>query len=96
MDETLVKTLDGLWIDEPVSHGPLSVFPLWGGTPAEQDLSLLSDALQAGTLRVEELHEGGSVPELRVINGGSSHVLILEGDDFIGEEGVLHAAAFAG
>jgi hypothetical protein len=36
-----------------------------------------------GTLRIEELHEAGSVPELRVVNEGALRVLILEGDELI-------------
>lgn len=84
MKETLLQTLESLEIKEPVSHGPLHLFPLAGGTFTEEDLSLLEDALQEGTLRIEELDEGGSVPELRVVNEGALPVLILEGDELIG------------
>src|ERR687895_2359877 len=60
------------------------MFPLQGDTHAEQEISLLEGALQAGTLHLEEPHEAGSVPELRVVNEGSLRVLILEGDKLIG------------
>jgi hypothetical protein len=86
MDETLAQTLQRLEIREPVSHGLLHVFPLQGDTHAEQDISLLEGALQAGTLHIEELHEAGSIPELRVVNEGCQRVLILEGDKLIGEK----------
>jgi hypothetical protein len=84
MDETLAQALQSLEIREPVSHGLLHMFPLQGDTHAEQDISLLEGALQAGTLHIEEPHEAGSVPELRVVNEGSLRVLILEGDKLIG------------
>jgi hypothetical protein len=84
MDETLAQALQSLEIKEPVSHGLLHMFPLQGDTHAEQDISLLEGALQAGTLHIEEPHEAGSVPELRVVNEGSLRVLILEGDELIG------------
>ncbi len=84
MDETLAQALDSLEIGDPVSHGLLHVFPLQGGTFAERDLSLLEDALHAGTLRVEEMNDAGSVPELRVVNEGTLQVLILEGDELLG------------
>lgn len=84
MDETLDQALQSLEIGEPVSHGLLHIFPLKGDTHPEQDISLLEGALQAGTLHIEELHEAGSVPELRVVNEGSLRVLILEGDELIG------------
>src|SRR5215207_7207234 len=84
MDETLAQALQSLEIRGPVSHGLLHMFPLQGDTQAEQDISLLEGALQAGTLHIEEPHEAGSVPELRVVNEGSLRVLILEGDKLIG------------
>ena len=84
MDETLGQALQRLEIREPVSHGLLHIFPLQGDTHAEQDISLLEGAIQAGTLHIEEMHEAGSVPELRVVNEGSQRVLILEGDKLIG------------
>lgn len=84
MDETLDQALQSLQISEPVSHGLLHIFPLKGDTHPEQDISLLEGALQAGTLHIEEPHEAGSVPELRVVNEGSLRVLILEGDELIG------------
>jgi hypothetical protein len=84
MDETLAQALQSLKISDPVSHGLLHMFPLQGDTHAEQDISLLEGALRAGTLHIEEPHEAGTVPELRVVNEGSLRVLILEGDKLIG------------
>ena len=81
----LSKTLEQVQLERPVSHRPLHLFPLVGGTAsAEESVELFDDALEAGTLRVEEVDEGGSVPELRVINSGAVPVLILEGDELVG------------
>ncbi len=84
MNATLNKTLGQVEVREPVSHGSLHLFALTGGPSEEQDLTLLDDALEEGYFRVEELGESGSVPELRVINGGVMPVLVLEGDELIG------------
>ncbi len=84
MDNILAETIGSLRISPPVSRGPLYLFPLIGDPSAEGGFVLLDDALQSGEVRVEELDEGGSVPELRVINGGTLPVLILEGDELIG------------
>lgn len=85
MNDTLSKTLEQLELGRSVSHSPLHLFPLAGGTTsAEEEFTLLDEALEGGALRVEELDERGSVPELRVINGGTMPVLILEGDELIG------------
>ncbi|MDP9439382.1 MAG: hypothetical protein M3P49_11655, partial [Actinomycetota bacterium] len=85
MNETLSSTLGQVEVKEPVSHGALHLFALIGGPSEEEEgLTLLEDALEGGSLRVEELGESGSVPELRVVNGGPTAVLILEGDELIG------------
>lgn len=85
MDESLTKTLNSLTIEVPISCGRLHVFPLLAGGSAEEEIFLLLDeGIHSGTLRVEELNEGGSVPELRVVNEGSLPVLILEGDELTG------------
>ncbi len=84
VDETLTRALHTMEISRPVSHGLLHIFPLLGGTCEEGDISLLEDALWAGTLRLEEKPESGGVPELRVVNGGTRRVLLLEGDELIG------------
>jgi hypothetical protein len=84
VQEALNNTLEGLEIGAPVSHGPLYLFPLKGEPSKEEDLALLDEALGEGTLRVEELDEEGSVPELRVVNRGTRPVLVLEGDELVG------------
>lgn len=84
MNGTLEKTMELLKVEEPVSYGPLRLFPLTGGPSAEEGIALLDEALDTGALRVEELDEGGSVPELKVTNQGSVPVLVLEGDELIG------------
>jgi hypothetical protein len=84
VDETLTRALHSIEISRPVSHGLLHIFPLLGGTCEEGDISLLEDALWAGTLRLEEMHESGGMPEFRVVNGGGKRVLLLEGDELIG------------
>lgn len=48
------------------------------------DYELLDEAIAAGSARVTELHEGGSVPELRFENLGSRPVLLLDGQELIG------------
>jgi hypothetical protein len=84
VDEILAQALYSMEISEPVSHGLLHIFPLRGETQEEGDFALLEDAFLAGTLRVEELYEGGCAPGLRVVNEGELRVLILEGDELVG------------
>jgi hypothetical protein len=44
----------------------------------------LGEALGAGSIEIREVSEGGSVPELRVINGAGKMVLILDGEELVG------------
>lgn len=84
MNGTLRETLESIEVRKPVSRGPLHLFPLVDGRVEVDGPAPLGEALGGGWLRVEELDEGGSVPELRVVNLGVVDVLILEGDELIG------------
>jgi hypothetical protein len=84
MNDTLHATLVRLKVGVPLSKGSLHLFPLEGGRCSEENVTLLEEALSAGTFRVEELSESGSVPQVSVVNGGAQPVLILEGDELIG------------
>lgn len=76
--------LPAIRIGEPIRHESLTVFPLFT-EPNDQVNYLLSDeAIQAGIVKVEEVSEGGSVPELSVENSGDTRVLFLEGEELVG------------
>ena len=69
---------------DPQSHGALSVLPVMADLPTGQDYLTLGEALAAGTLTITEITEGGSVPELTVINAGDLPVLLLDGEELAG------------
>ena len=71
-------------IGQPVSFGPLTVFPLFceGNRPVEYLLS--DEAMEAGTVTVGEASQEGSVPELSVENKSAQRVLFLEGEQLVG------------
>ena len=52
--------------------------------PGVPDYRTLDDALGRGELEITEISEQGSVPELRVLNRGSSPVLIVDGEELVG------------
>jgi hypothetical protein len=79
-----MTTLPEVRVGDPVRHEALSVFPLFS-TPGEGVEYLLSDeAIGAGSVTVEEISEGGSVPNLLVKNDSDSRVLFLEGEELRG------------
>lgn len=71
-------------VESPQRHRLLTLFPLVD--PAGRSLSyrLLAEALEAGTLRIEEVSEEGSVPELLARNEGHRDVLVLDGQQLVG------------
>jgi hypothetical protein len=75
-----------------MQHRHLTVFPLfwWGGPVrlgeegSQARYRLLSEAIDAEEARVEEVDEGGRVPQLSVHNDGAIPVLIPEGEILMG------------
>ena len=71
----------------PVTHsGHLAVVPLLDreGTASPPFYDTLKDAVGAGVARVTEISEGGSVPELLVVNDGPRPVLLVDGEELVG------------
>jgi len=74
-------------VQGPVTHsGHLSVVALLGadasGSPPFYDT--LKDAIATGAVRVTEISEDGSVPELLVVNRGARPVLLVDGEELVG------------
>ena len=69
-------------------HKSLSVWPLLlheGEDPdARPGYITLTEAMEAGSLRVDEVGEDGSVSQVRVINQGECPVLFLFGEEIRG------------
>jgi hypothetical protein len=62
----------------------LTIFPLLGGSIKKPGYLTLEQALEKGCLTVTEIDEGGSVPELLVVNTGTDPVMLVEGEELIG------------
>lgn len=71
-------------VGDPVRHEALSLFPLFSESPHQVDYHLADSALADGFVLVQEINEGGSVPELLVENTGDVRVLFLEGEELVG------------
>jgi hypothetical protein len=71
-------------IGQPISHGSLSVFPLFCEAYRPVDYVLSDEAIEAGTVTVSEVSQQGSVPDLIVENKGDRRALFLEGEELRG------------
>lgn len=76
--------LHSLKLGEPQTAGRLIVFPLHGPAPEPPDYLALAEALQLKQAEITELNEGGSVPDLVVVNHGDKAVLLLDGEELAG------------
>lgn len=79
-----MSALPEVRVGDPIQHESLSVFPLFANAPGSVDYLLSDEAIQAGSITVEEVSESGSVPNLLVSNQGDSRVLFLEGEELRG------------
>lgn len=82
--EIVRTTLKDLRLGAAITHANLAVVPLWTATGSDRRYATLDEALHAGTARVTEVSEAGSVPELRFVNEGDRPVLLLDGEELRG------------
>ena len=80
LDEILESVVPG----EPVQAGLLTMVPLLGEAKGEVPYLTLDEALEAKQLQVTEVSEGGSVPELLLLNEGDREVFLLDGEELVG------------
>jgi hypothetical protein len=82
--ERAMSTLPSVRVGEAIRHEALAIFPLFSAPDGAVDYLLADEAIRAGSVTVEEVSEGGSVPTLTVTNLGDSRVLFLEGEELRG------------
>lgn len=71
-------------INEPVTFGNLTVFPLIVPDRSQPAYITLDEAVAAGTVTLTETSESGTVPRVRLTNDGDRPVLLLDGEELIG------------
>ena len=85
MDPILKRHIaENLKLGDMAVHNELAVVPLFCPGVGGPDYITLKEALAGGGLTISEVSEGGSVPELKVINAGDRHVLLVDGEELAG------------
>ena len=82
--ENRMTTLADLGIGNPKMVLNLTAVPLSGNPASALDYLLIDEALETKKVIVEEISEGGSVPELRMTNFANRCVLIVDGTELVG------------
>src|SRR5262249_55851383 len=79
-----MPTFPEIRIADPLQYEALTLFPLFTEPHASVEYLLSDEAIAGGAVTVEEVSEGGSVPNLLVNNQTDSLVLFLEGEELRG------------
>jgi hypothetical protein len=84
MEKVIGEFLSSLQFGEMSTHKNLSVLPVFAGRNGGPVYRTLKEALRQGTLAISEVTQGGSVPELKVVNKGDMPLLLLDGEELSG------------
>jgi hypothetical protein len=76
--------VDSVRIAEPTTFQNLTVLPMFSEQSRRNGFSLLDDAIRTDKFVVTEVSDSGTVPELKVVNGLDTDVLIIDGEELIG------------
>jgi ARG and Rhodanese-Phosphatase-superfamily-associated Protein domain len=80
--EIIAKTLGSILAGKPQRHGALTVIPILAPMHTEPEWLTLAEA--GDRVRITEVDEEGSVPELRVANLAELPLLLLDGEQLVG------------
>jgi len=76
--------LEAVTPGEPLTSAGLTMVPLLDGRTGGLGYLTLDEAIGTGSLKVTEVSESGSVPELLVLNDLGKPVLIVDGEELVG------------
>lgn len=83
--EAIIKgRLEGIKFGDIQVHNHVAVIPMISTNGSGPDYLTMKEALDGHLLTVTEVTEGGTVPELKVINKGNKPVLLLDGEELSG------------
>jgi len=84
MNNTINTYLGSLQIGAQQAHKNLAMYPIICPEGVSLDYLLLDEALAGNVIEIAELNQGGSVPELKVVNKAQKMVLLLDGEELVG------------
>lgn len=79
-----MKTISDLAMGKPQTAANLTMVPLSGNPAAALSYILVDEALRMKEVVVEEVSEGGTVPEIRLTNFSEEAVLVVDGTELVG------------
>lgn len=97
MVDTLAEILTTLTLGETQHHGSVVITPLFSSHSGKRAYMTLAAAFSTESFVIEEISEGGSVPNLRLVNKLDKAVLLVDGEELAGakQNRVLNATILA-
>ncbi len=84
MNAEINELLDKLETGEPVSYENITVYPLFNAVKSNVKYAFPEELIKESFLEITEIDQGGSVPELMVINRSEKKVFFWDGMELIG------------
>lgn len=84
MDPIVKKYLDSFELGEIQVFKNMGVSPILTPLNEFPEYLTLKEALEKNVLKIAEMSQSGSVPELKVINSADMSVLLLDGEELVG------------
>ncbi len=84
MTTSMVEFILSIKIGPRQTYKDMTVYCLLAAKQHAIDFTLAKQAIDAGLVRVSEVSESGSVPELKVVNTSKEKVLFMEGEELVG------------
>jgi hypothetical protein len=82
--EIIKNKLEQIKIGQETSFRNLTLVPLLNGGIGQPDYLTLDEALSQGVAKITEVSEGGSVPELKLVNDSDRAVFLMDGEELVG------------
>ena len=84
MKNLVQKYLSRIEVREPQRFRNIEIFPVFADTNGKLEFLTLAEAFQRQLASVSEVSAAGSVPEVKVVNGGEVGTLLVEGEELLG------------
>ncbi len=82
--EQIQGFLENVKLGGKQSHLNMTLIPLLAPDAGAPDYLVLEEALGQGVADVAEVSQGGSVPDLKLINKSPSNLLVVDGEEVVG------------
>jgi len=80
----IIETLETIKFGEFVKFENMEMVPLLAERAADYQYGVLDDVLKAESVRITEVSEGGTVPELSFLNESDEPVFLMDGEELVG------------